>query len=99
MAAVLDVLDAAAEEAREAARWYAARNPLAAAGFELEVRRAFHEIAEAPSMWPVHFEGTRRFLLHRFPYEVVYCVRGEHVLVVAIAHCKRRPGYWRDRAV
>lgn len=99
MAAVLDVLDAAAEEAREAARWYAARNPLAAAAFEFEVRRAFHEIAEAPGMWPLHLEGTRRFLLDRFPYEVVCRVRGENVLVVAIAHCKRRPGYWRERAV
>jgi plasmid stabilization system protein ParE len=99
VAAVLDVLDAAAEEAREAARWYAARSPLAAVAFEVEVGRAFDEIAEAPGMWPVHLEGTRRFLLHRFPYEVVYRVRGEHVLVVAVAHCKRRPGYWRERAV
>ena len=60
MAVLLEVLFAAAEEAREAARWYAARNLVAAAGFELEVQRAFTEIAAGPERWPVHGEGTRR---------------------------------------
>ncbi len=99
MAAELEVLDAAADEAREAARWYAERNPLAAAAFELEVRHAFHEITETPDSWPTHVEGTRRFLLHRFPYEIVYRLLGASVLVLTVAHCKRRPGYWRERAV
>jgi plasmid stabilization system protein ParE len=99
VAVVLDVLDEAADEARAAAEWYAERNPVAATAFELEVRRAFREIVQAPGARPAHLEGTRRFLLQRFPYEIVYCVRGEVVLIVAIAHCKRRPGYWRDRAV
>ncbi len=98
MAAVLEVLSAAAEEAREAIKWYAARNAVAAAGFEVEVRLAFDEIASAPERWPVHVEGTRRFLLDRFPYEVVYLVGADRVVVIAVAHCKRRPGYWRERA-
>jgi plasmid stabilization system protein ParE len=98
VAAILEILPAAAEEAREAARWYAARNLVAAAGFEVEVRRAFAEIAAAPHTWPTHLEGTRRFLLERFPYEVVFLLRTDRVLVIAIAHCKRRPGYWRERA-
>jgi len=98
VAVLLDVLPAAAEEAREAAQWYAARNLAAAVGFELEIRRAFSEIAATPERWPVHLEGTRRFLLDRFPYEVVYQSRADRVLVIAIAHCRRRPGYWRERA-
>ena len=32
-----------------------------------------------------------------FPYRVVYFVAGEQLVVVAVAHTKRRPGYWRDR--
>jgi len=98
VAAVLDVHPLAAEEAREATRWYATRNLVAAAGFEIEVRRAFSEIAAAPERWPVYLEETRRFLLDRYPYEVVYRHHGQHILVVAIAHCKRRPAYWRERA-
>lgn len=98
MAATLEILPDAADEAREATRWYAARNPVAAAGFEVEIGRAFAEIAAAPHRWPNHVEGTRRFLLERFPYEIVYQLRPERVLVIAVAHCKRRPGYWRSRA-
>ena len=98
MATILDVLDAAAEEARAAAVWYARRNLAAAVAFEIELSRAFGEIAAAPGIWPVHLEGTRRLLLDRFPYEVVFRVGEARVLVVAIAHCKRQPGYWRDRA-
>lgn len=41
--------------------------------------------------------GVRRMLLHKFPYAVVYLTSGEEILVVAFAHCRRNPGYWRDR--
>ncbi|MCH7935415.1 MAG: type II toxin-antitoxin system RelE/ParE family toxin, partial [Gemmatimonadetes bacterium] len=41
--------------------------------------------------------GTRRVLLHRFPYIVVYKELEDEILVVAFAHHKQRPGYWRDR--
>jgi len=94
---VLEVLEPAAAEALEAVAWYRDRSVVAAAAFQLEIRRAFSEVEGAPEAWPAYVEGTRRFLLQRFPYEVVYVVRGNRVLVVAIAHCKRRPGYWRDR--
>jgi hypothetical protein len=39
----------------------------------------------------------RRCQLNRFPYGVVYQVRGDRVRVVAVAHLARRPGYWGDR--
>ena len=97
MAAVLEVLESAAAEALEATEWYRERSSVAAAAFELEVRRAFSEIANTPDAWPNYLEGTRRFLLQRFPYEIVYAVRNARVLVVAIAHCKRRPAYWCGR--
>ena len=97
MATVLEALPAAGEEARAAARWYRQRNPIAAAAFEVEVRRAFGEISKSPDARPVHVEGTRRFLLRRFPYEVVYRIYPDRVLIVAVAHCKRKPGYWSDR--
>jgi hypothetical protein len=40
---------------------------------------------------------VRRFLLPRFPFAVAYVIRGDDVLVLAIAHTRRRPGYWRGR--
>ncbi|WP_437690624.1 hypothetical protein [Sorangium sp. So ce176] len=54
-------------------------------------------IAEAPGRWPSTRYGTRRVRLTRFPYLVVYRDEPTRILVVAIAHAKQRPGYWRKR--
>jgi len=35
--------------------------------------------------------------VHDFPYRVVFFVQGDKLIIVAVAHTKRRPGYWRDR--
>jgi toxin ParE1/3/4 len=93
----LKILLPAAEEALEAARWYGERSDKAAQGFQRELRAAFDRIRESPETWPVHYHGTRRVLLERFPYEVAYRVLSDSILVVAVAHCKQRPGYWRSR--
>jgi hypothetical protein len=53
------------------------------------------QIGEAPERWPAHLHGTRRFMLRRFPFSVVYRPHEDFVEVVAVAHAKRRPGYWR----
>jgi plasmid stabilization system protein ParE len=41
--------------------------------------------------------GYRRILLQRFPYQLVYRVEGDEIVIYAVAHQKRRPGYWRKR--
>ena len=41
---------------------------------------------------------TRRVLVARFPYQVVYRLRTTEMVIVAIAHMKRRPGYWKNRS-
>jgi len=94
---VIVILPEAMAEAREARLWYAARSPAAAADFMADLDRALVKIDEGPDRWPSYDHGTRRFLLHRFPFSVVYRVRGGHVLIVAVAHAKRNPGYWRRR--
>ena len=97
MALPLEVLSDAAEETYEAASWYRARNERTAAAFVKELRLAFERIQESRDTWPPYHEGTRRTLLFRFPYEVVYRLLPDRILIVAIAHCKRKPGYWRNR--
>jgi toxin ParE1/3/4 len=77
--------------------WYLERNERVAAAYEAELSRAFTEIERRLETWPHHHHGTRRILLRRFPYEVVYKIYSEVVLLVAVAHCKRKPGYWRPR--
>ena len=66
--------------------------------FETEIERSLQTICESPVRWPLRQDGTRRYLTHRFPFLVVYTCQDDHVWVIAFAHCKRRPGYWAERA-
>jgi toxin ParE1/3/4 len=88
---------AARVELREARLWYEERSPLSAVAFAQEVDVAVSRIAETPMRYPVAEHGTRRVVLDRFPYNVFYRVGTKEIVVVAIAHQRRRPGYWRGR--
>ncbi len=97
MARTFEIHPAAQEEAEAAARYYAERNQRAAVAFTVELDAAVREIERAPHAFPEHTHGTRRVLLHSFPFSVVYRFDDTHVLIVAIAHGSRRPGYWAGR--
>ena len=87
----------AEQELAEAQNWYRERSEVAAQAFALEIDHAMQSIAEAPLRWPQGRRGERRFVLHRFPYTVLYRVRADHLFVTAVAHHRRRHGYWRNR--
>jgi len=70
---------------------------VAAQAFALEIDRALNAIAAAPERWPVQLSGERRFTLSRFPYSVLYRTRAGEIFIVAIAHHRRRPEFWRRR--
>jgi plasmid stabilization system protein ParE len=93
----LDYLEEAVQEAEAAARWYAERSPSAGLAFSSEIDAAEDLIARSPEAWPPFQHGTRRFLLRRFPYAVVYRIEPTRILIVAVAHGHRRPAYWRSR--
>ena len=78
-------------------RWYAQRSRLAAEAFIAEVDDALGQIGESPETWPRYRRSTRRFVLHRFPFSVVYRIGDDVVYVVAVAHAKQQPEYWRRR--
>lgn len=88
---------AALQEARAAVDWYSSRSRLAAVAFVLELDVALAGIAEAPERWPTVSGGCRRYVLHRFPFLVIYREHRAIVEVVAVAHARRRPGYWAER--
>jgi len=87
----------AEEEANSAWAWYADRNPRAADAFFAELDAAMAGIAEGPLQWPRLYGRYRRFPMHTFPFNVVYIQLQGIVEVIAIAHFRRRPGYWRQR--
>jgi len=95
---VLRFLAAAAAEVEGAAEWYGERSSEAREGFLAELDHAVTMIQEAPGRWPSYLHGTKRILLRRYPFSVVYRLVGTDLQIIAVAHQKRRPGYWSDRA-
>jgi toxin ParE1/3/4 len=93
----LEFHPAAVNEARSAFRWYRRRSGWAASRFQAALESAFEQIAETPDRWPVGAHGTRYRLLRRFPFIVVYRQLVDRVQIIAVAHGKRKPGYWKNR--
>jgi len=87
----------AREELRNATRWYRTQNPFVSSEFRLAVTGSVRLIAQAPQRWAEYLHGTRRFVIQRFPFSVVYLDDPELVTIIAIAHSKRKPGYWKNR--
>lgn len=94
---LLDFFEEAADEIDEGRAWYRRRSEPAETAFLRELDHAFEQIVEAPHRWPPFIGGTRRYVLPTFPYSLVYFVENDTVNVVAVAHEKRKPGYWRKR--
>ena len=85
-------------ELREAKQWYRDRSPLAAIAFAQMIDEAVLAIVESPHRFPLAEFDTREYVFpRRFPYTVVYRVRTSDIVIVAIAHQSREPGYWHRR--
>ncbi len=65
--------------------------------FREEVKRSLNRIKEYPLAWAVERGDIRKYLLHRFPYKILYSVESDTIIVIAIAQLHRRPDYWIDR--
>lgn len=84
-------------EIRAARKWYDERSPLTATAFAHAVDNAISRIVQAPDQYPFRYCRTRQFVLQRFPFNLFYFVIDSEIVVVAVAHQKRRPGYWAAR--
>ena len=83
----------------DAIRWYEARRRGLGAEFFDAVAEMLTLIEGRPEIGSVsrHDHSTRRVLVPRFPYQVVYHLTPTEIVIVAVAHVKRRPGYWKIR--
>ncbi|MCK6458209.1 MAG: type II toxin-antitoxin system RelE/ParE family toxin [Phycisphaerae bacterium] len=84
-------------EYEAAALYYAERDPAVAQRFVAAVEDAIDRILDAPTRCRVLDEDVRRCLTRVFPYGVLYTIEPEFVLIVAVMHCSREPGYWKRR--
>lgn len=94
---VVEIAPAAEADIHDAFVWYRDRNALIADAFRTEVFDVVDRIGEAPLAKAADEDGNRKRVLHRFPYSVIYEVQGNTVTVVAVAHHRRKPGYWMSK--
>jgi len=87
----------ARREVDDAFEWYFDRSLQAAEAFVREVDSAVALIASSPTIWPRFEAGTRRYVLRKFPYNIIYREIPVGIEVIAVAHHKRRPRYWTAR--
>jgi plasmid stabilization system protein ParE len=61
------------------------------------VEDAIRRLCESPLRCRVWEDDVRGCLTHVFPYVVLYTIESDYILIVAVVHCHREPGYWRER--
>jgi len=84
-------------EILQALAWYQERSGLAARAFVQELSHIMRLAAQTPHAWPTSFGKTKRLVFPRFPFDLVFRMREEAIEIVAVAHHRRRPFYWRHR--
>ena len=87
----------ASDEVAEAFSWYARIAPVVGEQFKREFEHAEELVQRSPDSWAAYLLETRGFRFQKFPFVLAYIIRDERVLIVALAHTKRKPGYWRER--
>ena len=65
--------------------------------FLTEVLKALDRIGDYPKAWHPCSKRTRRCQTRRFPYGIIYQIREDEILVIALANLHRKPDYWKDR--
>ena len=91
------LLESAQVELDDAIAWYASQAPGLGDAFLIETLKTLKLIEQYPKAWHPLTQQVRRCRLRRFPYSVINAQEGSDLLVLAVAHQHRKPGYWRTR--
>jgi toxin ParE1/3/4 len=84
-------------EYAEAVQYYAEQRTEVAKVFINNVEDAVYRIRESPDRYVVIDEDVRRCMTHKFPYGILYTIEQDYILILAVMHCSREPGYWKNR--
>jgi toxin ParE1/3/4 len=90
-------LSAAEAEMVEAALYYDSDSPGLGQHYLTEVHQAVEKLCRFPKIGKALTSRVRSLLISRFPYSLIYYETGESIVIIAVAHHSRRPGYWKGR--
>ena len=78
-------------------QWYAKRDLEAADAFQDAIEQTGRLIQRNPAAWPSYLYGTQKCVIKHFPFMIVFRVHGNSIQIIAVAHQRRKPGYWAVR--
>jgi toxin ParE1/3/4 len=84
-------------EYAESVQYYAEQRTEVAQAFINAVEDTIYRVRESPTRWAVLDEDVRRCLTRKFPYGLLYTIEQDYILILAVMHCSREPGYWKSR--
>ena len=84
-------------EMHDAAQYYELQAPGLGMDFLARIEAAVQDIGRNPELWPIIQANTRRRLINRFPFALLYRVDPDQIVIQAIMHLHRRPDYWLNR--
>lgn len=87
----------AVEELEDAVSYYELEVKGLGGRFKEEVKKSISRITNHPYAWSIEKAEVRKYLLHKFPYKILYSIEKDHIYIIAVAHQHRRPNYWVDR--
>ncbi len=84
-------------EYADAVQHYAEQRTEVAQAFIDAIEDAIYRIKESPTRYVAIDEDVWRCMTRRFPYRILYTIESDYILILAVMHCSRKPGYWKRR--
>lgn len=94
---VVQFLEPAQAELTEAIGYYDSQEAGLGSQFTEEIKRTIGRVLLYPEAWPPISKRTRRCLMNKFPYGIIYQIRGDVLLIIAVMHLHREPKTWKSR--
>ena len=87
----------ALSEYAEAVKYYMGQRIELAQAFINAIEDVVYRIKESPTRYVFIDNEIRRCMVRRFPYGILYTIEQDYILILAVMHCSREPGYWKNR--
>ena len=87
----------ALKEYADAVRYYTEQRTEVAQAFINAIEDAVYRVRESPTRYNAIDDDVRRCITRRFPYGILYTIEQDYILILAVMHCSREPGYWKSR--
>jgi plasmid stabilization system protein ParE len=87
----------AEDDLKEAFSWYEDKRKGLGYDFLLQVDAGINFINRYPEIHPIEYKGTRKYVIKRFPYKIIYFIEEEKIIILAVIHGKRRPDLIKER--